>query len=91
MMWRRARTEALTLPFHYILATSLGAVCSYNEAKNAIRSGGGAPSSRETRQIRGSLVSERTVAMASDDARISEQLVEHDGVPLRAGIPSHSK
>jgi hypothetical protein len=47
----------------------------------------GAPSSRETRQIRGSLVSERTVAMASDDARISEQLVEHDGVLLRAGDP----
>src|SRR3954454_394062 len=43
---------------------------------------GSDPSRRETRQVRGSLVGERTVVMASDDARIPEQLVEHDGVLL---------
>src|SRR5712692_6868334 len=51
---------------------------------------GGAPSSCETRQVRGSLVSERTIAVASDDAWIPEQLIEHDGILLSAGIPSRS-
>jgi hypothetical protein len=51
---------------------------------------GGAPSSRETREVGGSLVGEWTVAMASQDGRRSEQLVEHDGTLLRAGIPSRS-
>jgi hypothetical protein len=50
----------------------------------------GDPSSRETRQVRGSLVGERTVAMASDDARIPEQLFEHDEILPSVGIPSHS-
>jgi hypothetical protein len=51
---------------------------------------GRAPSSRKARQIRGSLVSERTVAMASEDAWIPEQPLKHDGILLSAGIPSRS-
>jgi hypothetical protein len=35
-------------------------------------------------------MSERTIAMASEDARITEQLVEHDEILLSAGIPSRS-
>jgi hypothetical protein len=50
----------------------------------------GDPASRETRQVRGALVGERAVAVASDDARIPEQLVEHDGILPSAGIPSRS-
>ena len=47
MMWRRARTEALTLPFHVHPRHIIGAVCSYNEAKNAIRSGGFRPAAAD--------------------------------------------
>jgi len=51
---------------------------------------GGAPLDRETCQERGSLVGERTVAMTSQDGWRPEQLVEHDGILLREGIPSRS-
>jgi len=51
---------------------------------------GGAPLDREPGQERDSLLGERAVAMTAQDGWRPEQLVEHDGILLRRGIPSRS-